>query len=419
MPVENKAPSQSYRPVEALSEPASVLPAVVTGPAGAAVGDSQTSEPAARKPSPSPQSIGTTTNLQQAAQALIAGFVSVAGRATPGGPARNKITIDDLKQVAKISDPSFPSGLRDAAVFFLTSPIDRQLANGTGHADAMTKSGLEGVIKTESDGQLQQALLKLTEYGGTSTASENLSYATLLRDPGVPTETRNAIVGAISDARLTDIVGHPNTLGAAKDVADETNAFLGLAKTSWLGAAEAETLARYKISFSMDRGAQDKGYSSWDGLSDTMHISEKMVNAGKPGYISEVLAHEGGHAIFQVSGLEAKMAKDIAAAKLTPHIEGIINEAFAGAFGNRAHIAMFGFGDPNIVRHSVMATDLGDSLANDNTFYAKYYHVDTAAARAEIGSIHQVMANDLLPYLQNDLGLLGDPKLALGLPSPQ
>ena len=113
------------------------------------------------------------------------------------------------------------------------------------------------------------------------------------------------------------------------------------------------------------------------------------------------------------------MAKDIAAAKLTPNIENIINEAFAGALGNRAHVALFGLDNPTTNRHLTLANDVGDSLANDNTYYAKYYHVDTAAARAEIGQIHQVMANDMVPFLQSSMGLLGDPKLTLGLPSPQ
>ncbi len=354
----------------------------------------------------SPQSIGTTTDLQDAAQTLIADFASVAGGATPGGPAAGTITVADLLQAASAPEPS---GLRDAAMFFLESPAEFQLA---GPAGAITASGLQGLVQTEAAGQLQQALVGLTERYGADIATQNRAYADLLRDPGVPNATRAAILGTLPDARLSDIVGRPVTTGTAQDVADENGAFLGLAKTSWLGAAEAETLARDKVTFSMDRGAQDKDMSYWDG--STIHISEKMV-AAKPGYISEVLAHEGGHAIFQLSGLEAKLAKDVAS--LTPHIEGVINETFAGVFGNRAHAALFGVDTPTIARHSVMANDLGDSLANDNTFYAKYYHVDTAAARAEIGSIHQVMSNDLLPFF-NGLGLAGDPNLAAGLPPP-
>ena len=353
-----------------------------------------------------PQSIGTTTNLQDAAQTLAADFASVAGSATPGSPAAGAITVADLLQAAGAE----PSGLRDAAMFFLESPVDFQLA---GPAGAITASGLQGLIQTEASGQLQQALVGLAERYGADTATQDRAYADLLRDPGVPNPTRAAILGTLPDARLSDIVGHPVTTGSTQDVADETGAFLGLAKTSWLGAAEAETLARYKVTFSMDRGAQDKDYSYWDG--SKVHISEKMVNTAQPGYISEVLAHEGGHAIFQLSGLEAKMAKDVAS--LTPNIEGIINEGFAGVFGNRAHVALFGPGDPTADRHLAIANDVGDSLVNDNTYYAKYYHVDTAAARAEIGSIHQVMSNDLVPFL-NGIGLGGDPNLAAGLPPP-
>ena len=353
-----------------------------------------------------PESVGTTTDLYDAAQTLTADFAIVSGSAAPGGPASGTISLADLLQAASAA----PSGLRDAAMFLLESPADRQLA---GSATAITASGLEGVLQAEAGGQLQQALVGLTQPPGSDTATQDRAYADLLRDPGVPNATRTAIVGTLPDARLSDIVGRPITTGTAQDVADETGAFLGLAKTSWLGVAEAETLAADKVSFAMDRGAQDRGYSFWDG--SEIHISEKMVATGKPGYISEVLAHEGGHAIFQLSGLEAKMAKDVAS--LTPRIEGIINETFAGVFGNRAHAALFGVDTPTIARHSAMASDLGDSLANDNTFYAKHYHVDTTAARAEIGSIHQVMSNDLLPFF-NGLGLGGDPNLATGLPPP-
>ena len=56
----------------------------------------------------------------------------------------------------------------------------------------------------------------------------------------------------------------------------------------------------------------------------------------EPGCVWELLAHEGGHAIFQLSGLMTRTANDVAADRLTPHIDDIINEAFAGAFGNRA-----------------------------------------------------------------------------------
>ncbi len=354
-----------------------------------------------------PQAIGTTTDLQDAATILIANFSGIAGSAAAGSHASTGISQADLLQAAS----GAPSGPRDAAMFFLESPADVQLA---GQAGAISVSGLQGVLRTEANGQLQQALVGLAQGSGADTATQNRAYADLLRDPGVPDTIRAAILATLPDARLSDIVGRPITTGTAQDAAAETGAFLGLAKTSWLGAAEAESLARYKVTFAMDRGAQDKGYSFWDG--SRIHISEKMVNAGQPGYISEVLAHEGGHAIFQLSGLQARMAKDVA--KLTPHIEDIVNEGFAGVFGNRAHVALFGPGDATAERHLAIATDVGDSLVDDNTFYAKYYHVDTAAARAEIGSIHQIMSNDLLPFF-NGLGLAGDPNLAAGLPARQ
>jgi hypothetical protein len=185
-------------------------------------------------------------------------------------------------------------------------------------------------------------------------------------------------------------------------------------KLSWLGTAEAEALAHYRVRFTIDRGAQDRGFSFWDGPTG-MHISEKMAQHGAPGYVSEVLAHEGGHAIFQLSGLINKTFKDASDAHLTPGVEKIMNETFAGAFGNRAHIALFGYKDQNIDRNLQMWNDMMGSLANDKTFYAHNYRVNTAAARLQLPRIKRVMADDLVPYLQKNFGLLGDSQLAAQL----
>jgi hypothetical protein len=51
--------------------------------------------------------------------------------------------------------------------------------------------------------------------------------------------------------------------------------------------------------------AQDQGYSFWNDKA--IHISERMTKAAAPGYISEVLAYEGGHPTFQKSGLKTKV----------------------------------------------------------------------------------------------------------------
>jgi hypothetical protein len=388
----------------------------------AATGSVQTIEASARRvQSPAAQSIGTATNLQEAARTLVADFATVATRSLRRGSSQASISVEDLRRVVETSDSSIPDGLRDAARFFLASPISRQLAGGDERkrepGDGVTLAGLHEVIKIASSGQLGQTLIELAEKAGRGFGSENRFYAILLRDPGISAQVHDQLAGSLSDARLLDVVGHPITQGNTRDTADETGAFLGLARTSWLGTAEAEALAHFKVPFSMDRGSQDHDVSYWNGQS--MHLSEKMITGGKPGYAWELLAHEGGHAIFQLSGLQKRTFRDLENAGLTAHIGDIVNEAFAGAFGNRAHIALFGMGDKNIDRHLLLANDLGDSLVSDTTFYAKRYHVDTAAARAGIPEIRQVMANDLLPYLQQDFGLLGDPQLALQLPPPR
>jgi hypothetical protein len=128
-----------------------------------------------------------------------------------------------------------------------------------------------------------------------------------------------------------------------------------------------------------------------------------------------VLAHEGGHAIFQESGLKAQTQRDVDSAHLTSGTLDIVNEGFAGVFGNRAHVALFGYGDRNIDCHLMLLSDVNGNLASDNTYYAKRYHVNTAKARAQIEDIKRVLRKDFIPYFARNFGLLGDPNLAVEL----
>jgi hypothetical protein len=363
----------------------------------------------AKVQSPAALTVGTTTQLQPAARALATHFESISGL------TRDLITQEDLQRAAAAG----PADIRDAARYFLVSPVSRLLA---GDSDKRTPRGIthEGLVvaaKLDSSTGLAQVLTKLAQSGGGGTSAENRTYAVLLRDPGVPAPVRAALVARLTDARLADICGHPNTQGNSRDVADERIAFIALARVSWLGTAEAEALAYYKVPFVMDRGAQDHDISYWNG--QNIHLSEKMITGGKPGYVAELLAHEGGHAIFDTSGLKDRTYKHLAAAGVTSGVDRIVNEGFAGAFGNRAHVALFGLGDHNIDRHLLIVNDVGDSLASDKTYYANRYHVNTAVARGQLGTIQQIMSSDVVPYLQNKFALLGDPQLALELPSPR
>ena len=142
-----------------------------------------------------------------------------------------------------------------------------------------------------------------------------------------------------------------------------------------------------------------------------------MITGGKPGYVAELLAHEGGHAIFDASGLKKRVFQHCDDAHVTAGADNIVNEGFAGVFGNRGHVALFGLGDRGMDDHLVMINDVTGSLANDKTFYASRYHVNTAVARTQIDTIKQIMSRELVPYLQEKFALLGDPQLTLGLPS--
>jgi len=133
-----------------------------------------------------------------------------------------------------------------------------------------------------------------------------------------------------------------------------------------------------------------------------------------------VFAHESGHAIFGLSGLSKTVNADIARHHLTAGMGPIINEAVAGIMQNRAHVAAEGYGankdsDANLV----LAHDIEKNIVNDQTFYAKYYHVDTATARNQMRDVKKVLAEAVVPYFQNTFGLWGNPQLTLTLPEPQ
>lgn len=357
--------------------------------------------------------VGTSIDLPHAIKAIL----SHLSETSADGVSDPFISASDLRRIARGSDPNLSKELKDAAVFFLSSPVDRDFVDsgdGGRSADGLIyKSDLDQALRTISQGHYESVLMAISAANVKRDSIGKLEYATVLRDPGVPVDIRNKILRKLSNAQLAQIIGLPDLQGDVTDRTDEANAFLALARASWLGAAEAEILSYYRVPFTMDRAAQDQGYSFWND--QAMHISEKMTKSGAPGYISEVLAHEGGHAIFAKSGLKTRVFKDMDKNHLTPGIANIANEAFAGVFGNRAHVALFGYNDQNIDRHLSLINDVTDNIASDSTYYAKRYHVNTAAARAQILNIAQVIDQDMVPYLQNTFNLLGDPLLIRGL----
>ncbi|WP_150133187.1 hypothetical protein [Acidisarcina polymorpha] len=361
---------------------------------------------------PTAQSVGTTTNLKEAAQVLLTEFDRVHKQ------KKDRITQDDLTPLAESSEPS----ARNAARFFAVSPMDRSLCGGD---QGLTKAGLASCLSVASNPGLEQALLNVHDVPGRAIdLGRTAIYSVLLCDPGVPAAVRGQVVARLSDSEMLRIVGRPNAQGNAKDVADETAAFLYLARLSWLGTAEAEAISSYKVTFTMLRGAQDHSASFWDG--HQVRLSEKMLTGGT-GVVSDVtlrkhigiFAHESGHAIFALSGLSKTVNADIERHHLTPGMGSIINEAVAGIMQNRAHVAVDGYGvDKDSDANLVLAHDVEKNIVNDQTFYAKYYHVNTAVARGQMSDIREVLAQSVVPYFQLNFGLWGDPQLALTLPAP-
>ena len=362
---------------------------------------------------PTAQSVGTSTNLKAAAQVLLSGFDQVKKH------KKDRITDDDLRSLAQSAHQT----VREAARFFAVSPVDRELCGGK---QGITPAGLTHCVSVASSLELDGTLEQLQPAsGGTSTPEQKGFYTVLLRDPGVPAVLRAKLVARLSDGEMLAIVGHPNAQGNAKDKADETAAFLYLARLSWLGTAEAEAISSYKVPYVMLRGSKDRSVSYWDG--HQVSLSEKMLTGGT-GTVSDealqshigIFAHESGHAIFGLSGLSRTVDADIKRHHLTPGMGGIINEAVAGIMQNRAHVAAQGYGhnketDANLV----LAHDVEKNIVNDQTFYAKDYHVNTAVARSQIKDILEVLADSVVPYFQSRFGLLGDPQLAQTLPNPR
>ena len=358
------------------------------------------------------ESVGTSTNLNAASQKLWQQFDKVAG------VKRGHITLEDLRSMSQSQD--FDS--REAAKFFIVSPIDRELA---GNRSGLTKARLRRCAEATKQAALYHALLQQHDPAHDPTRKNVASfYALFLRDPGVSEEIRSTVVRGLTDDQILQIIGHPNTLGSARDVSDETAAFLYLAKLSWLGAAEDEAIAFYQVPFTMLRGAQDHSASFWEG--HAVHLSEKMLTGGT-GQVNDatlashigIFAHESGHAIFSLSGLSKALNEEMAHQNFTHGLDSIINEAVAGIFQNRSHVAVQGYGhnkdsDANLV----LAHDVAKNIVNDQTFYAKYYHVNTAVARAQFPQVKQVLANVVVPYFETRFGLLGDPQLTSTLPHP-
>lgn len=348
------------------------------------------------------ESVGTATNIRSAMQTLLEQFDQAAA-------GKSVITLHDLERVARIRDNDASTPIEDAARFFLVSPLSRLLASANGR-DEFSR----GSLKKALDGDTFRRIRQMGAGG------DRKSLGMVLRDPGVPAGIRAAIVARLSDQQMLTQVGPINAQGSPQDKADETTAFLFLARLSWLGYAEAEAISQYKVPYTMTRGADDHSSSYWDNKS--VKLSDKMLSGGT-GIVNAaalaqhigVFAHESGHAIFHFSGLQDRLNADCKALNLTPGVNSIINEAVAGVMQGRAHVAIQGY-DKNRDLNLVIAHDVEKNLVDDQTFYARYYHVNTVVARAQMPQIRQLLANDIVPFFQQRFSLLGDPQLAQTLP---
>jgi hypothetical protein len=349
------------------------------------------------------QPVGTSISLPVATQVLLNNFNQLCEQ--PGGaqpapqPVRKGIGLLDLRRIRET--PALSADVRNAATFFLMSPLGKRLAGSQEARNfdfSISARSLEEAVALEAGGHLREAVLQLSA----AFPDKKNFYSLLLRDSGIPIDVRHNIINALGDDQLTEILGRPISVdGGARDIPVETAALLRLVRVSWLGAVEATVLIQLKVPFAIDRGPADRGTLSWNGQS--LHISEIMLARGEAADFVERSAREGGRAVFDRSGLRMRVLADIQQAGLTAPVVDLLSETFAGAFANRARLAMSGPTDAVVDRHLVMANDLNDRV------YA-------AAAQAQLPYIQQIMSKDLVPYLQVWFGLLGDPDLARSLP---
>ncbi len=361
---------------------------------------------------PGAESVSTTTNLPAAATVLLQNSDQLAS-------GRERLRMADLRKQIGHGNRE----LETAARFFLASPIDQRLA---GESAGLIKTRLAFCENLTTEQSFEIAVRHMGHLVDSLADESNRSfYAAVLRDPGVPGEVHATLIKRLTDNQLVDVVGYLNAQGDSRDKADETRAFLYLARLSWLGTAEAESLAFYKVPYVMVRGAQDHSASYWNG--HQVILSEKMLTGGTGTVTPEGLAshigtfaHESGHAIFALSGFAKQLSAASTAARLTPGLGSIINEAVAGVMQNRAHVAAKGYGaDKDSDANLVLAHEVMKNIVNDETSYANYYHVNTAAARSQMPQVREVLAEVVVPFFQTRFGLLGDPQLAQTLPTPK
>ena len=353
---------------------------------------------------PQAESVGTTITIKIAVQTLLENFDVLSTR------GKRELTSDDLKRLAQIDDNGPGSPVRDAARLFLVSPLCRSLVTG-GQQGNITKA----TLKRAAAGDLSDQIAKM------AAGRERRVLGMLLRDPGLPAPMRWTIVDRLSDREMLELVGPINAQGSPEDKADETTAFLYLARLSWLGYAEASAISKYSVPYTVLRGADDHSASYWDGKQ--VRLSENMISGGTGVVNAEhlklhigIFAHESGHAIAHFSGLTERVDADAKAAGLTHGLNSVIGEAIAGVFQGRAHVAATGYDKKKEV-NLVISHDVEGNIDSDQSHYAKYYHVDTAAARAQMPQVRQLLADEVVPFFQEQFGLLDDPQLAQRLPS--
>lgn len=360
---------------------------------------------------PEAESVGTSTNLEAASKILLLHFDQMSRRG-------DRLSLEDLRSDLTTQTIHGDEKTQDATRFFIASPIARILAGET-EAGGLTRSGLASAAQRATDPRLDEQLVSLGDRGR---QDPERFYSLVLRDPGIPNSVRARIIVRLGDDRLLRAIGRPIVAGTEQDKRDVTTAFLYLARLSWLGAAEAEAIVTYKVPYTMLRGDKDHSASYWNN--HAVQISEKMISGGS-GVVNDqalaahigVFAHESGHGIFSLSGLQKIFNADLVAHHITHGMDGIVNEAVAGVFQNRAHVAALGYGtnedsDSNLA----IIHDVEKNIAAPNTMYALYYHVDVNAAQAQLPVVRQIIADDLIPFFQNKFGLLGDPQLTSTLP---
>lgn len=233
-----------------------------------------------------------------------------------------------------------------------------------------------------------------------------------LFDSSLTAEERGAALANLSeDEVIAQLGGEPTVAGDDADRAAVRTSVVTLAELSPTHALEMRSIIGWETEIRIDHASTGGGAYSGNVI--------WIPPIDDPHEPSGILAHEAGHAVFDQGGYDDRIQAELERRGLDDgsrygNISGIMNEAFAGSFGNRVELHQHGRekGNPDYLRNLPYAADVEGMVTNSDNAYHGYVGPGT---EAELGQIREIAATEVLPALRADYGLAEDPDLGQGI----